>query len=57
MWADPSHLRAQAKIDFELARQMSVPAASEVFRRSAEDYLALAAELEAQDRKSPASKD
>ena len=57
MSPDPNHLRAQAKIDFELARQMSVAAAADVFRRSAEDCIARAAELEAQASKSSGLKD
>ena len=44
---DPRHLRAQSEIYFELARQMSLPADAEVFRLTAEDYKARAAELEA----------
>jgi hypothetical protein len=56
MELNPSHLRAQAKIHFELARQMSLPDAADVFRRSAEDYMARAEELEAQTGKAPGSK-
>jgi hypothetical protein len=52
---NPSHLRAQAKIDFELAQLMSLPDAADVFRQSAQECAARAAELEAQASKATGS--